>query len=756
MVQYVYPYEIRGVKTMMNKKNILRIISLLSAAVLMLVSLCSCGARRTVNAVKVSQLNETQAVYSQKSNHVSGQGNLVYVAKSGLLELFFDSVSYSVAVRDTGNGRVWYSLPEASVQDPECNAAVVSLTVSNGDRVYYLNSQDNSVAFSSASFKPLTNGVQITYDMALDAETAAKNYESLSKDDVYVSLTAVFTLSDGAFYADINCSATHVTTGWTVEKIEFMNYFGANESAGESDFLFVPDAGGALIMTGKPDDGFTGDRYYDVYGANPACKTNSENAHALFPCFGMKSGDSAFAAIILSGDALACVKASRHTGSGEYNAVGAVFEVCDSRYAPESSQKKYTGLSFSGNINICYRFLTGKNAGYVGIASACREVLIRSGVLSTELLPESEHIPFILSVQAAASKKSPHSYIKLSTYEQTLELLELMKAKSINSISLRYCGALTGADTQDALGSAKLIRSLGSARELEELTSYVSTQKFDMFLDIDILSMNRKGGENKAKSLSSSDITLENNGNYAQLTAGKKSKITAVSVTGLSDSVLSFIDDFSGSGFGGYCINDAGRLLYSDYSGDMFTRMSAASAVKSQLSVLSNNRKIMIDSGNFYTLFNADAVSDIPRNTYYAESSAYVQIPFVQMVLHGIVSYSMEPINLTDDPAFAFLKSLEYGAPVSYEWICTKAGDDEFNAKYYYQDQLADAAEKYRIADEILGDLANARMTSHYEVQSGVFCTEYNNSTVIYFNYNSQPVTVNSITVQPMSCIRAN
>ena len=47
-------------------------------------------------------------------------------------------------------------------------------------------------------------------------------------------------------------------------------------------------------------------------------------------------------------------------------------------------------------------------------------------------------------------------------------------------------------------------------------------------------------------------------------------------------------------------------------------------------------------------------------------------------------------------------------------------------------------------------------MTAHYKVQDGVYCTEYNNSIIIYFNYNDTAVTVNSLTVEPKSALRVN
>ncbi|MEG2571402.1 MAG: DUF5696 domain-containing protein, partial [Clostridia bacterium] len=60
------------------------------------------------------------------------------------------------------------------------------------------------------------------------------------------------------------------------------------------------------------------------------------------------------------------------------------------------------------------------------------------------------------------------------------------------------------------------------------------------------------------------------------------------------------------------------------------------------------------------------------------------------------------------------------------------------------------------ISNSTIGNLRNARMTSHYKIQDGVFVTEYNNSIIIYFNYNDKPITINSITIEPMSCLRIN
>ena len=101
------------------------------------------------------------------------------------------------------------------------------------------------------------------------------------------------------------------------------------------------------------------------------------------------------------------------------------------------------------------------------------------------------------------------------------------------------------------------------------------------------------------------------------------------------------------------------------------------------------------------------------------------------------------------------MKALEYGALPSYAWYYEKSGTDA-DAVYHYEAQINAAAENYKLAASMLGDLQDARMTAHEAVQAGVYRVEYNNSATLYFNYTDAAVTVDSITVEPMSCQRVN
>lgn len=741
-----------------------KIFATVLAIVIAVLSLSSCTTKVKTSVSAASEINE--AAYSARNNHITNTNSLIYVAKSGLLELYFDRTTYNVAIKDTSTNKTWYALPVASDGDETTPAAVLEMILSSEGGKYKLNSQDNSVAFSSASFKPVNNGIQVTYNMALTAENALKAYNEVGNGEIYASVSVTFSLADGAFYAKINSGDITVSKGYVIEKLELLNYFGASTVAESDDYIFVPDASGALIMTGSGATDNYESRSYSVYGKDKALKQASADeisADAIMPVFGMKSSQNAFLGIVLSGDTVADITSHRkvYNEGGTYNRVGASFRITDVSYITNSTGKKttrYVGETYTGEINICYRFLSGKNAVYSGLASACREVLIRESVIPSKVAESTDHIPLMLTVQGAIAKNSAHSYKTLSDYEQTLDLLGQLKAKGVNSITLRYKGMLDGADNQDEISSASPIKSLGSKKDFAALEQYVKTQKFTMFTDLSLVNYNKKGSSSSA----AYDITGEklrtDYSNIYSSVAGKENRTRyALNLSKLEDGVLSFIKNNKNYQVDGYSINDVGSSLYSDYSGEKHTRSNAVNIITSQLSVLGNNHQMMIENGNFCMLSNANAVVNLPTKTAYEEDGAvYKAIPFAQIVLHGIVDYSNEPINLSENSKQAFLKSIEYGAMPSYEWTYAKTDNEEFDAKYNYESQITQAADNYTFADNTIGNLRSARITNHYQIQNGVYCTEYNNSIVIYFNYNSEAVTVNSITVEPMSCIRAN
>ena len=120
-------------------------------------------------------------------------------------------------------------------------------------------------------------------------------------------------------------------------------------------------------------------------------------------------------------------------------------------------------------------------------------------------------------------------------------------------------------------------------------------------------------------------------------------------------SIIEILKDTRFSQFTGFCLNDVGSLLYSDYKNG-FNRQESAEMISEQLPSLTANMKLMTDTGNFRVIKNVSFISHLPTSASQSRS-AYVSVPFLQLVLHGIVGYSGEPLNFSENAKTSFLRA---------------------------------------------------------------------------------------------------
>lgn len=177
------------------------------------------------------------------------------------------------------------------------------------------------------------------------------------------------------------------------------------------------------------------EKSFKVYGSDPAVKDVTENeskisASALLGFFGMKQQNSAFVALITKGDTIASVDSVQKSSGDKYDRAGTSYTITDVSYVGSGSKMtKYVGTQYSGEINVCYRFLTNKNASYSGMAIACREQLIRNSVLSTRTVTSSAHLPFALTILGTAQKAAADtSALQLMTRHTTFSICSRQKA----------------------------------------------------------------------------------------------------------------------------------------------------------------------------------------------------------------------------------------------------------------------------------------------------------------------------------------
>ncbi len=678
------------------------------------------------NSIDVLLESEDKDIFCDKTQFK----DLVRVSKSDMFALCFSEESYGISVYDSGSNTIWRSLPESL---PDEKTGVICLTLLIDGNEYTLNSQSDSKAMNCTSYEIKEDSIVINYSFK-------RTFSDGTKIDITVPCE--YRGFDGTMSVSIDCSdlvGDGTSENVVVKSVSVLPYLGANKNETAGDFILIPDGSGAVIDTSaasEQEELFV----VDVYSDDPA-KQTIEGAYATVPAFGMKVDDGAFVAVIEEGDAISRIKAHKASLNGGYNRVYAEFEITPTVKTEEGYY--VSSVSYGGQLKLSYRFISKENTDYVGMATVCRELLIRNGSLTSGNIDKERAYPFNLSLIGVAGSKV------YTDFAQCYDILSALKGKGINSINLRYRGILGGGIEQENAENADFNDALDEKAAAEELNTLVSSQGINVYTDLNIFSFSKTPDDRS--------LDLKGNGVKADISDFIDYKADFCGASSISNNVNTLLHGLLNSSFTGLCLNDGGYMLYSDFSkGEVSLRSDIEHIIFEQANAVSATKKLMVKRGNLYAIKYADVIIELPETAYYADGEACTQVPFIQAVLHGVCDYSLSAINLSENSTDSFLKAIEYGAMPYYEWYHEDKGKEDAPDSYYYLNSIAEAQQQYDLAREAFKDLSNAKITAHSQVADGVYLTVYDNETEIYVNYGQEAVTVSGVTVEAESFIRVN
>lgn len=737
-----------------------RLVALLLCAATVF-SLCGCGAAKTA---LVTVPADAKPVYPSDTDipaHYFNDVNVQNVGESGLISLIRDPISAALGIvvknsfADTT--KTWTALPAADSEYYTSDEAdVFSLEVIHDSSVYHMNSQDNSVAFGFVTWGATSDGFRSVYlvtdnkacvdSVGFDADD--DKLKASAKNDILYRITLDYVVEDGCLYAGLSWENLGDKDD-ILAKVGFLEYFGATSVARKGDFILVPDGCGAVMSVDSDEEIDTVD--VSVYGADHGEKAS---VSGIIPAYGFKDGSDAFAAVIDSGDALAHITANKAPFESNYNRVGPVFTVTPS--VTEGGKTIYSDVSYDKELKICFRFLSGANSSYAGLASACREQLIRNFTLSTRTLEPEADLPLIITAIGSSDSTKLGFNKVLTSFDEAEDILTRAKSKGINNVYMRCSGFLSGGTDSKYAAYAGPMAGLGGHSGLRELNDYAVGQNFNVFLDLSVVT---GSGSDKydGKDINGKTARVTVPGAFSGFGYGSESVERVVkSWKGSEDALLGVLERFDGYEAAGFCISDAGEMLFTDYLRGL-DRQAVADGVNDAIAPLSVRKLVMVSGGNFYSLKNADVVALLPSTTQKEQTDSYKAVPFVQIVLHGIVDYGSGYLNLGSAPRDDFLRCVEYGALPSFILTDRSYDDSEkYNEKFLADSCMPFMLECYEASGECLADLRGSRITDHSQLAPGVFCTVYETTTKIYVNYSDNDFTVNGITVEGHSWFRAN
>jgi hypothetical protein len=228
------------------------------------------------------------------------------------------------------------------------------------------------------------------------------------------------------------------------------------------------------------------------------------------------------------------------------------------------------------------------------------------------------------------------------------------------------------------------------------------------------------------------------------------------------NSVLKYFNDFTKSydklGIENISLGSTGEVLSSNYKkSDYVNRQTAKGIVVDMLNQANAKyNEIMVDYGNAYTFSNADYILNLP----WVDSSyqiAEMNVPFVQIALHGYIQYAAVPINLSNNLERDVLKCIEYGSVPYFLFGYSDSSIFKdafvFDAVYSINFELwkEKAVEIYFNINNALSEVQNVPITNHEKIADDVFLTTYENGIRIGINYTDKDVEIGGVTVAPMN-----
>lgn len=631
------------------------------------------------------------------------------VASSGMLDMYLDEKTMAVCIYDAISGKLYRSLPEKYVSG---NTSALSADVLIDGREYTLTSQRDSAAFDCIEYEQTDDGLTIIYNFR-------KSLDSKNKLDISVPVSYV--LTDGMLTVSVECDKIYCGGKTVITGLSVLDFFGAESDGSKGDYILLPQGSGAVLDLAEKAQSFEGVSLR-VYGNDPA--TDKETgSDVLVGAFGRKYADRAFVCLVSEGEALCEITADKALEDSGYNRVGACFVI-----TPTSQEDKYVRVSnesYKGEIRLCYRFLNGESADYTGMASAVRELLIRQGRLSEKGIDKDREYPFNLTLvmsEEALNEKNEAAVRILTSFNQAYELISSLKSKGLTNIDVR----LKGIYEKDRV---KLLGDLGTEKELELMTG-LSDDGSVRFYASDSLSVAGK----------------------PEVTAIDNSKITASDTRAINKKLASYISSLRAEKFGGICVNYEGTALSSTFAKrSTYLREYVKNSLSEILSKISASKLLMVEKGNLYTVKYADSIVELPSSSSLSQREYFSDVPFVQTILHGIVDYSHEAVNISPDSKIAMLRAAEYGALPHYEWYCTWEENDEDAQQYYYMNTISSAKAYY---DKMKSDFSlfrSRRITAHEQVKKDVYLTRFGEDCTVYVNYSDAAVSVGGVTVDAKS-----
>jgi len=533
-------------------------------------------------------------------------------------------------------------------------------------------------------------------------------------------------------------------------------FLGATRGSQTPGYMVLPDGVGSLIRfadTTKARNMFYG-RYYGpdlgMIAALPFDPALRRPYPIAFPVFGMVHGEgqNAFLSIVEQGAAYGEIQAHPAGILTNFNFLYNAFLYNESYY--QATNRAGAGVTVvqrrtnEFDVVVHFRFLTGEEADYVGMARSYQRYLVEKGLLRK--VPVTNPNIGIRLEFLGGDKEQILLWSRFVPMTTLAEMEEILAALQIDNAEVVYYGWQPLGASSMPPTALRLERSLGSVAELRALAERIAAKggHFSLYLDPQAALRDEAGYSPR------NDLAIA---------------ITNVSLTGYNRNQVVFYFTFDAlrRRFDalqraiaahppiGLALDQIGWMLYSDFrSGRSQNRAQAVEAYRALLA--GSPVRIVLYRPNDYLFSAAEAYFDMPlgNNGYVYTSEA---VPFLPIVLAGHLPYYGEALNFSANLQEDLLRHVDYGIYPSY-FLTQQATTAMLNTRsnWIFTSSYAQWGEHiqqtYRWMNELLGPVRGQAIVARHQLAEGVFATTYANGKQIIVNYTRRPFFYQGVTVE--------
>lgn len=546
-----------------------------------------------------------------------------------------------------------------------------------------------------------------------------------------------------------------------------LSYLDYNEG-----YMLIPDGNGALIYLtdkeGRFNTGFTSVVYGNDAGFSDTSSANllwdkyqmiTEANQIIAPIWGIAHTDiqMAYLAVIEEGAERASIEANPNGVTLDYNRAYAKFTLRKLYTQPTSNNTSSGSFHLveedrsHSDLKIQFLFLTGENANYAGMANAYRDYLLANGILSV-----SENNEFRTRVDFLGTEREEFiigtKAVVMTTVDDIYEIYEDLKEAGVTDLLSVYKGWQKGGLWNIPVTTYKADSKIGGTKKLTQLIQDAREEGIAFYLYNEALRINPD-----EQNATFNVVKKVNKKKYEEYTYKDVYEKMAYLTPARSSTLLNkFANSYLKQGVDGICVAGITNTIFSySYSGKFYSRFDCADSYAQTLAALDEKLSLVLEQPSAYLWSDMEAFLDMPM---YASDYIYEDesIPFLSLVLKGIVPVYSEYVNFEANKEEFFLKLVETGTYPSFYITKASSADliytnssDIYSSQYdVYKSEIIEYTEKLA---EVNAAVEGAVITGHEILDNGVRIVSYSNGVKIYLNYGRRSQTVDGIGLESMS-----